>query len=212
MQDDTDGEHWVDLIRAFGGAKDFRVGVGIHVTGILCALGLADGEHSTVLPALRTLHVPELGPMRGSSWEAVESFTTSRRLSGHPVEVLPSLNIPGLNANKGKPNTPQQYTCTACDVGFTNRQGLNRHNGDKHMPRNVCPHCGVFKWSQARNYLFRKHLESKHPEVAHTDALIYESNPALQSFPSSHSDHLGARKDLRATDIFEPPLTPPNTF
>jgi hypothetical protein len=49
----------------------------------------------------------------------------------------------------------------------------------------MCPYCGIFQWSQARNYQFREHLESEHPEVALTDALIL--NPDLESFlPYSH--------------------------
>ncbi len=153
-QDDMDGEQWLELIRAFGDAKDFHV-VGELATDILRALHSVDGGHTTMLPSLHTLIVPELGPMRGSLWEAVESFTTSRRLSGRPVEVYPPpSNFPGLDVNKGKPSTPQQYSCTVCDVAFTNRQGFNRRNGDKHMPRKVCLYCGLFKWSQARKYLF----------------------------------------------------------
>ena len=44
----------------------------------------------------------------------------------------------------------------------------------------MCPHCGIFQWAQEANYLFRKHLESEHPEVALTNALIL--NPDLESF------------------------------
>ena len=71
LRNNTDSEQWVEFIRAFGGAKDFRV-AGVHVTDILYALGRADGEHPTLLPSLRTLRVRQSGPMHGSLWEAVE--------------------------------------------------------------------------------------------------------------------------------------------
>ncbi len=67
-----DAEQWLELIHAFGDAKDFLV-VGELASDILRTLRPADGEHTTMLPSLRTLIVPELGPMRGSLWEAVES-------------------------------------------------------------------------------------------------------------------------------------------
>jgi hypothetical protein len=61
--------------------------------------------------------------------------------------------------------------------------------------QNMCPYCGVFQWSQERNYLLQKHHESKHPEVVVlTDALFL--NPDLESF--LHYSH----GDLRVLDIF----------
>lgn len=57
------------------------------------------------------------------------------------------------------------YSCHTCNANFVQRQGFNRHNRDKHEPRNICPHCRVFTWSPGRNYLFTKHLEIDHQEV-----------------------------------------------
>jgi len=85
-QDDIDSEQWVELIRAFGDAKDFRV-AGELATDVLRALRPSDGEHTTMLPSLRTLGVPELGKKHGPLWEAVESFITPHRHSGSPVRV-----------------------------------------------------------------------------------------------------------------------------
>src|SRR6266702_4253766 len=186
-RDDMNGEQWPELIRAFSGAKDFRV-AGVHVTDILCALRPADGGHTTdttVLPSLRNLRVQEPMPIDGPLWDAAQSFITSRQLSGRPVELYVS-----------------QFLCHICNTGFTRRQELQRHLVVKHAYRVVCSYCGVFEWSQARIYQFREHLASKHPEVAHTDTLI--SNPALQSFSSSYPSHGTQHNDLLASDIFEP--------
>ena len=87
-EDGISSEQWLELIRAFGGTKVFRV-AGVHVTDILCALRPADGVHTadtTVLPALRKLHIQEpmpIGPLR----DAARPFITSRLLSGRPVEL-----------------------------------------------------------------------------------------------------------------------------
>jgi len=71
------GQQWLEFIGAFSGAKDFRV-AGELATNILCALRLADGEHTTALPSLRNLCVPELRSAHGPLWEAAKSFITSR--------------------------------------------------------------------------------------------------------------------------------------
>ena len=163
--DKMDDEQWIELIRPFGSATDFRV-AGVHVTDILCALRPVGRGHTTgtvVLPALLSLHVQEPMPMDGPLWDSAQSFITSRRLWGCPVE----LHVP-------------HFLCHLCPTSFARHQELRRHLEDKHMLQKVCPLCGVFKWSQGRSYLFQEHLASKHPEVAHTDPLT--SNP-LETFP-----------------------------
>jgi hypothetical protein len=45
VEDDMAGEQWLELIRAFGGAKDFYVD-GVHVMNILGALRPAMGAHN----------------------------------------------------------------------------------------------------------------------------------------------------------------------
>jgi hypothetical protein len=61
VPEDMDGERWLRPIRAFVGAKDFRV-AGKLATAIWSTLRLADEGHETVLPALRRLHVQSPGP------------------------------------------------------------------------------------------------------------------------------------------------------
>ncbi|KAN0125444.1 hypothetical protein V8E53_015484 [Lactarius tabidus] len=165
-KDNMDDERWIELIRLFGSATDFRV-AGVHVANILCALRSVDRGHmagTVVLPAMLSLHVQEPMPIVGPLWEAAQSFITSRRLWGCPIELY----VP-------------HFSCHLCNTSFTQRQTLRRHLEDKHMFQKVCPLCGVFKWSQGRSYLFRAHLASKHPEFAHTDP--FTSNPSLDTFP-----------------------------
>ncbi|KAH9046388.1 hypothetical protein EDB83DRAFT_1541230 [Lactarius deliciosus] len=86
---DIDGEQWLDLIRTFGAAENFRV-AGVHVMDILRALCPADGGHAIdpiVLPVLRNLRVQERALKYGPLWNAAQSFITSRQLSCCPVEV-----------------------------------------------------------------------------------------------------------------------------
>jgi hypothetical protein len=62
-------------------------------------------------------------------------------------------------------DTHRKFWCRICDLGFVQRQGLNRHEREKHGPRNICHLCNTYEWSPARNYLFTKHLRRYHPEA-----------------------------------------------
>ena len=164
VPDDMDSEQWVRLILAFQGAKDFRV-AGELAADILGALRPAPEGHKAVLPSLRNIHVQEPMSMHGPLRDSVESFVTHRRLFGHPVQIYYS---------------ESRYTCQICCVGFRIWGDLIEHLKDKHPHQDMCPYCGIFQWSQKRNDRFRDHLESIHPEVVPTDALIW--NPDLKSF------------------------------
>lgn len=83
----VDGKKWRRLLRPFSGAERFHVAGG-HATDIIHALQRADGELVTVLPALRKLSVAmELELVCAPLQAAVASFSTSRQLSGYPIEV-----------------------------------------------------------------------------------------------------------------------------
>ncbi len=183
-QDDVGGEQWLELVRAFGGAIDFRV-AGVHVTDILCALRLANGGNTAdtiALPALRNLQVEKPMAMHGPSWDAVKSFITSRTLSGRLVQVY-----------------AREYSCHICHASFTMQQELRTHLVDKHAYRIVCSYCGDFEWKPGYSHQFRELLERKHPEVARNDALI--SNPFLASF---ELDNLVTRhSSLQTPDMVE---------
>ncbi|KAH9034410.1 hypothetical protein EDB84DRAFT_1578182 [Lactarius hengduanensis] len=85
VPDDIDDEQWLRIIRAFGGAKDFRVS-GELWTDILRALCPAGEGGETVLPALRNLHLQEPISTHGPFWDTVRSFLTQRQLSSRPVQ------------------------------------------------------------------------------------------------------------------------------
>ena len=167
--DDMDRVQWAEIIRTFNGTGVFRA-AGTLAADILCTLSLAVGE-TNVLPALHTLHVPELGPEHVALRKVAESFATSRRLSGHLVEVHPHTLIP---------DPDWTHSCEACGKRFSRPQELARHrrdkhelvrhHRDKHEPSKVCPYCGIFRWS--RRYIFRRHLEVAHPELAHTYSTV----------------------------------------
>ncbi len=59
----------------------------------------------------------------------------------------------------------EPYQCSSCCVSFSQRQGLTRHNKDKHEPKERCSFCVEFTWSQGRRYVYRKHLREEHPDV-----------------------------------------------
>jgi len=184
-QDDVDGEQWLELIRAFGGARDFRV-AGELIADILCALGPVDGGHatdSTVLRDLRHLRVENPMAVDEPSWDAAQSYITSRRLSGRPVEL--------------------QALCHICNTSFTQQQELRTHLVDKHAYRIVCSYCGDFECKPVRNRPFREHLKSKHPEVARNDALISEF--FLATFERDRL--LNRHSYLRAPDVVAPSTT-----
>jgi hypothetical protein len=127
-EDDVDGDQWLELMRAFDGTEDFQV-TGELAADILHALRPVDGEHTTVLPALRNLRVPALSsPMiQGLLWETVESFTTSRRLSGHSVQVQDYPRPPTFDSN-----AIEDIRVIPPARKRIRAQGLNSHNKDKH--------------------------------------------------------------------------------
>ena len=166
-QVDVDGEQWVDLLCSFkfGAAESFWVN-GELTTDILCTLGPANEGNRAMLPSLRHVHVQKPISMDGPSWNSVQSFITARWKSGHPVEVkAPS------------------YQCHICHVRFQ-EYGLKRHLRDKHGYQIGCSYCGDFESMPGHLDLFRKHLESKHPEIEHNDALI--SKPSLSRLQLSN--------------------------
>ena len=181
-QNDVGSEQWLELVRLFGGAKDFRV-AGVLATDILCALRQADGGHTTdtiVLTSLCNLRVQTPMPTDGSFWDAVQSFITSRLVFGCPVTL--------------------QVICHICDAHFTEEQGLETHLGIVHAYRIVCSYCDDFECWPRNPPLFREHLENKHPKIAFNDPLI--SRPRLARSHPSQLDHLVNRHTfLRAPDI-----------
>ena len=161
---DVGGDLWPELVRGFDAAEDFHV-TGELATDIVISLRAIDGEHTTVLPSLCNLRVQELSSMiQGPLLEAVESFITSRRLSGYPVREGPLTLIYG--AIGGLQSESRCHFCRQCSVGFLQLKAFQRHHRNVHSPPNKCSFCDSFLWRGGRKYLYRNHLKVHHPELA----------------------------------------------
>ena len=188
-RDDTDREQWSRLIAALGGAIDFRVS-GVHLTDILCALHPAHGVQTTdtiTLPSLSNLRLEQQVTTYGPSWDAVQSFITSRWLSGRPIVLY-----------------VREYSCHVCHNNFSEQQILKTHLADRHAYQIMCSYCEDFKLRLGSDAALREHLESKHPEVAYNDPLF--SNPRLASRLQADS-LVYWHCSLRAPDVFAPSTT-----
>jgi len=54
------------------------------------------------------------------------------------------------------------YLCNVCGKPYAQSQGVWRHYRETHKPK-LCRHCGIFKWG--RRYLYKKHLQERHPTI-----------------------------------------------
>ncbi|KAH9171645.1 hypothetical protein EDB89DRAFT_1080650 [Lactarius sanguifluus] len=182
-QDDADSEQWLELIRAFRGATSLPVASEL-TTVILCALGLVEEGHISVLPSLRHLHIENLMAMNEPSWDSLLSFITLRSRSGHPVQVNVTF-----------------YQCHICHASFRQQEGLDRHLVDEHAYRHICLYCDDFECTPGHNDLFREHLESKHPESVRNDTLVSDTFLRLFNLSPLADRH----SSLRATESHPPP-------
>ncbi|KAH9011644.1 hypothetical protein EDB84DRAFT_1007653 [Lactarius hengduanensis] len=182
-QDDADSDQWLELIRAFGGATGLPVASEL-TTVILCALGLVEEGHITVLPSLRHLHIENPMAMNEPSWDCLLSFITLRSRSGHPVKVNVTF-----------------YQCHICHASFREQKGLDRHLVDEHAYRYMCLYCDDFECTPGHKDVFREHLERKHPESVRNDTLI--SDTFLRLF--NLSPLVDRHSSLRAPESHPPP-------
>ena len=139
-QDVVGGEQWMDLVRTFGCAKNFRVAGEFTQQILLHTFGQAGGDNTTVLPALRHLHIMDTLTMN----ERLLSFTSSRLLSGCPVQV----------------DAPS-HRCHICRTCCKEEWELKIHFVFEHAYRLVCSHCGDFDCTMTL-YHFHDHLERMH--------------------------------------------------
>ena len=190
-RDGVDGEQWLDLLRSFkfSGAKSFWVANEL-TTDILCMLGPANEGNAAMLPSLDQVHVEKPIAMDGPSWDSVQSFITARWISGHPTEVA-----------------APSYQCHICHGSSDKQQELKLHLRDDHGYQILCSYCGEFECTPGQSDLLREHLESKHPEIAHSDSLSSKpslTHPLLRNFVNRHGS-------LRIPDVV-PPKVPPSEF
>ncbi|KAH9170767.1 hypothetical protein EDB89DRAFT_1233835 [Lactarius sanguifluus] len=106
--------------------------------------GMSTNDHGSSLPY--TVHQNE---------EAASPIFQSAPQTGHPV-IISSVPVDDISGTSW---------CPICGISFSQRQGLNRHNRDKHTPRNICHLCGTYEWSPGRRYMFLRHLERHHPKA-----------------------------------------------
>ena len=186
-QDDVDSGQWVDLLRSFkfGAGEDFWVD-GELTADILCALGPANEGNTAMLPSLRHVRVQKLIAMGGPSWNSVQSFITSRSISGRPVEVY-----------------APSYQCHICFYSSGKQHELKHHLRDKHGYQILCSYCGEFEYTPWQMSLFQKHLKSEHHQIVHNDALI--SKPKLTFF--QFFNLVNRHSSLCAPDVVSHSLT-----
>ncbi|KAH9059941.1 hypothetical protein EDB87DRAFT_1822416 [Lactarius vividus] len=157
-QYNADSEQWLEFIRTFGGATDLPVASELTTT-ILCALGLVEEGHTTVLPSLRHLHIENPMAMNEPSWDGLLSFITLRSRSGHPVQV----NVPFDR-------------CRICHASFREQKGLNHHFVDEHRDDGIfCWYCRDFDYKAGYDDLL-EHLKTKHPKSLRRDERILGSS------------------------------------
>ena len=190
-RDDGNIEQWLDLLCSFklSGAKLFSVDSEV-TTDILRVLGPANERNTSMLPSLRLFDVDKHIEMVGPSWDSVQSFITSRSISGRPVDVHAT-----------------SYQCHICHSGSEEQQGLKRHLREKHGYQVLCSYCREFECTPGQSDIFREHLKDGHPEIAPKDVLI--SKPSKRSLTNFQMDSLVNRHtSLRAPDVLPPPPTP----
>jgi hypothetical protein len=92
-------------------------------------------------------------------------MASSNNHNGLPIEGV---------VESSQPSTPRAdlckalpFMCSICNKRYAQRQGLNRHYGEKHDP-NLCKYC-KFEW--IRPYEYRAHLEKCHPNENSDEAL-----------------------------------------
>ena len=114
------------------------------------------------------LYFPSLHSTHPSAWanekESSPNFRPAVQARRHVSLTSPIVSRQYASAG----GTHSKFWCSVCDVGFAQKQGLNRHERDQHGPRSICHLCRTYEWSPARNYLFIKHLKQHHPEVVLT--------------------------------------------
>ena len=183
-QGDVGGEQWRQLVRSFGGAGTLST-AGELATVLLCALRQANEGYTTdtsVLPALRNLHVQKPTLVDVPFWDAAQSLVTSRGLSFHLID--------------------SEVQCHICNTGFT-LQKLKEHIVAQHAYEIVCSYCGQFQFTLAYIHRFQEHLRMIHPEVAQNDELIMRSTLALT--PLQLDALTNRHTSLRKPHIVAPP-------
>jgi hypothetical protein len=125
---------------------------------------------SSQAPKLLAFHLPKSTWNYYSSLDPYsthdEAAPSDFRLEHQGRQPASTVAFPPPRSRVSAHRNSKKYRCHSCDTAFSQKQGLNRHNKDKHSQRNFCPYCSDFEWSSGRYYLFKMHLETKHPGAA----------------------------------------------
>ena len=185
-QDSVGGNQWLELVRSFSGVRDFAF-AGEPMSEFFRALNHTNDTN--LLPALRNLRVQKIMSIDRPFWEAAHSSINSRQVVGQPIDL--------------------QVLCHICDASFEQRRTLDKHLLDTHNYRIVCSHCGDFEYTLGHILLFRKHLESEHPEVVRNDALMWypDLKRLLLSQPDILINRYGSPSPRRASNFLVPSTT-----
>ena len=194
-REDVNDEQWLDLLYSFKFSEATNLWVANELTtDILCVLGHANEQNTAILPSLRHIRVQKPIEMDGPLWNSVQSFITSRSISGRPVQV----------------DAPS-YRCHICYDNFLHdfeeQHELKRHLRDKHRYQILCSYCGEFECTPGQSGLFRVHLGDKHREIVRRD--VHISKPS--SIPFQIDSLVNWHSSLRAPNTV-PPCGPPSEF
>ena len=104
---------------------------------------------------------------RASRRERSHRFQTFQKTGKNLVADL-SESRTSLRPDKKLGNPQGRYSCSTCKRHYAQPQGLTRHQLEKHNARS-CLYCREFTWG--RLYLFKRHLEMRHPGKDHNAAI-----------------------------------------
>ncbi|KAN0140652.1 hypothetical protein V8E53_001479 [Lactarius tabidus] len=127
-------------------------------------------------------------------------YASTNYSSSSPLQAAPH---PGAANEEEQPE--KKYWCSkpGCGRGFTLPQVLGRHVKDMHEAKESCSIClsqgSLFTFSRGRPYVYRKHLEKQHREIALPDVRQRGSGYANESL------NLGSRQAQNPNYV--PPLT-----
>jgi hypothetical protein len=152
------------------------------------------------LSALNPLHQSPHISLETQGESFLEVSRDRSQPSPKPIERSAAASFsrnPTASKKQAKRHARVRYQCEFCHKDFVQKQGVIRHQREKHDP-NYCPHCPTFSWG--RLYRFQQHLKKKHPEVDLETAVSNVSRRlgrrCRQSGPIATTDRTNTRSPL----------------
>jgi hypothetical protein len=88
----VENDHWLELLRPFTAVKNFYLSEEFQPDIASALQELVQGRTTEVLPSLQNIFLAR-SESSGPFQEAIGQFVAARRLSGHPIAVLPGLPL-----------------------------------------------------------------------------------------------------------------------